>query len=242
MVVPLALFLLGIGLLGIGYLFWRNYQMTKTLKEELDNLKEVQEVLITKAALKGRDEERQRLARDWHDGLGNVLSTARLITDTLTTDNPAQLKVIQNLLEDSHTLSKSIIRNLQSTSLHSYEDLIDYLKTLQSRLALGAIDLQYDVSPSNRFTQLSPEDKWHFYNILQELISNIIKHAHATTISIIVVEKQKLILSVIDNGIGFDPTQSPIPKTIGERVYLLNGQLRIRKQQPQGTAISIEIG
>lgn len=239
MVVPLALFLLCIGILG--YLFWRNHQRTKTLKEELDNLKEVQEVLITKAALKGRDEERQRLARDWHDGLGNVLSTARLITDTLTTDNPAQLKVIQNLLEDSHQLSKSIIRDLQITPMHSYEDLIDYLKTLQSRLALGAIDLQYTISPSKRFNQLSPEEKWHFYNILQELISNIIKHAEASTIEITLEEQKKLILSVNDNGIGFTPTQTSIPKTIGERVYLLNGQLRIRKRQPQGTAVSVEI-
>ncbi len=234
MVVPLAIILLG-----ITYLFWHSRRQAQTLKKEIIDLKDVQEVLVTKAALKGRDEERQRIARDWHDGLGNILSTARLITDNLTTDNPAQLKEVQSLLEDSHQVSKNIIRNIPSDAIHSHEDLVAYLNILQSRLALGKINLTFSIVPSNRFTRLPKEDKWHFYNILQELVSNVIQHAQASTIQIHLKEKENLILTVLDNGKGFLATQKNIPKTIRERVQLLKGQLDIQPLKSQGTSVSI---
>ena len=234
MVVPLAIIVLG-----VTYLFWHSYRQAQTLKEELHELKDVQEVLVTKATLKGRDEERQRIARDWHDGIGNILSTARLITDNLTTDDPAQLKEVQSLLEDSHLVSKDIIRNTPSYIIHSHEDLVSYLKRLKSRLALGKIKLIFAITPSNRFTKLSQEDKWHFYNILQELVSNIIQHAKASTIKINLEEKEKLILTVGDNGCGFLVTQTKFPKTIKERVQLINGQLDIQQIKDQGTLVSI---
>ena len=234
MVVPLALIALG-----VLYLFWHSHRQTQTLKEELNELKDVQEVLVTKATLKGRDEERQRIARDWHDGLGNILSTARLITDNLTTDNPARLKEVQSLLENSHLVSKDIIRNTPSYCIHSLEDLDGYLNKLKSRLALGKIKLIYSIVPSTRFTKLLEEDKWHFYNILQELISNIIQHAKASTIKINLEENEKLILTVRDNGSSSLATQTNIPKTIKERVQLINGQLDIQQIKDQGTLVSI---
>ena len=234
MVVPLAVIALG-----VTYLFWHSYRRAQTLKEELNALKDVQEVLVTKATLKGRDEERQRIARDWHDGLGNILSTARLITDNLTADNPAQLKEVQTLLENSHTVSKNIIRNIPSYSIQSHEDLVDYLNTLKSRLALGKIKLIFSIVPSIRFTKLLQEDKWHFCNIIQELVSNVIQHAEASTIQIQLEEKEKLILTVKDNGNGFPTAQVNIPKTIKERVQLINGQLDIQQWKNQGTLVSI---
>ena len=234
MVVPLAIIVLG-----MTYLFWHSHRQTQTLKEELIALKDVQEVLVTKASLKGRDDERQRIARDWHDGLGNILSTARLITDNLTTDNPAQLKEVQSLLEDSHQVSKNIIRNIPTDAIHSHEDLVGYLNILKTRLALGKINLIFSIAPSNRFTKLLQEDKWHFYNILQELVSNVIQHAEASTIQIHLKEKEKLILTVRDNGKGFLATQMNVPKTIKERVQLINGQLDIQQLNIKGTLVSI---
>lgn len=234
MIVPLAL-----TVLGLTYFFWHSHRQTQSLKEELSSLKDVQEILVTKASLKGRDDERQRIARDWHDGLGNILSTARLITDNLIADNPAQLKEVQTLLEDSHLVSKNIIRNTPSYSIHSHEDLVGYLNTLESRLALGKIKLDFSIAPSNRFTKLLQEDKWHFYNILQELVSNVIQHAEASTIQIHLKEKEKLILTVRDNGRGFLTTTPNIPKTIKERVQLINGQLDIQQLNNQGTLVSI---
>ncbi len=234
MVVPLAIIVLG-----VTYLFWHSYRQTQTLKEELNALKDGQEVLVTKATLKGRDEERQRIARDWHDGLGNILSTARLIIDNLTTDNPAQLKEVQILLEDSHVVSKNIIRNIPSCTIQSHEDLVDYLNTLKSRLALGKIKLIFSVVPSTRFPKLLPEDKWHFINIIQELVSNVIQHAEASAIQIHLKEKEKLILTVKDNGSGFLATPTNIPKTIKERVQLINGQLDIQQLKDQGTLVSV---
>ena len=177
MIMPLV-----IALLGIGFILWYQQRKVKVLKEELTSLKEVQEVLITKASLKSRAEERQRLARDWHDNMGNVLSTARLLTDNLQTENKEQLKEVQSLLEDSYQLSKSIVKDLRTQQIATIPDLLAYLDLLKKRLALGQITLEYTVDISKNFTDLSPEKKWHFYNLLQELISNVIQHACASRI------------------------------------------------------------
>lgn len=238
MIVPFVL-----TLLGIGFILWHQQRKVKVLTEELTSLKEVQEVLITKASIKSREEERQRLARDWHDSMGNVLSTARLLTDTLQTDNKAHLKEVQLLLEDSHQLSKSIVKDLRTEQILTFQDLLSYLETLKSRLSLGQIALQYTVSPSNKFTQLSPEEKWHFYNLLQELVSNIIQHACASRIQIQFQEQQKgLQLMVVDNGKGSKLPQNILPKSIQERVILLNGDLSIDSIVPTGTKVVVNLG
>jgi len=235
--------LLVILLLGIGFILWHQQQKVNVLTEELTSLREVQEVLITKASLKSREEERQRLARDWHDSMGNVLSTARLLTDNLQTDNKAHLKEVQLLLEDSHQLSKSIVKDLRTDQILTLEDLASYLETLKSRLSLGQITLQYNVTPSKIFTKLSPEEKWHFYNLLQELVSNILKHACASRIQLQFQEHaQGLQLTVSDNGMGCKFPQNILPKSIQERVTLLNGHLSIQAVQPSGTKVIVRMG
>jgi len=238
MIVPLVL-----TLLGIGFILWHQQQKVKVLKEELTSLKEVQEVLITKASLKGREEERQRLARDWHDNMGNVLSTARFLTDTLQTENKAHLKEVQLLLEDSHQLSKSIVKDLRTDQILTFQDLISYLETLKNRLSLGRITLDYTVNPSKTFARLSLEEKWHFYNLLQELVSNILQHACASRIQLQFQENQQgLQLMVEDNGKGCTLPQNILPKSIQERVTLLNGDLFIHAMQPSGTKVVVCIG
>lgn len=234
--------LLVMTLLGIGFILWYQQRKVQVLKEELTSLKEVQEVLITKASLKSREEERQRLARDWHDSMGNVLSTARLLTDTLQTDNKAQLKEVQLLLEDSHQLSKSIVKDLRTQQILTISDLLAYLDTLQNRLSLGQITLEYTVNPSKIFKQLSPEKKWHFYNLLQELVSNIIQHACASHIQIELKEQQDLQLMVADNGKGCELPQHILPTSIQERVTLLNGNLAIEPIVPNGTKVVVSLG
>jgi len=237
MIMPLVIMLLG-----IGFILWYQQQKVRVLKEELTSLKEVQEVLITKASLKSREEERQRLARDWHDSMGNVLSTARLLTDNLQTNNKAHLKEVQLLLEDSHELSKSIVKDLRTQQILTIPDLLTYLETLKNRLSLGQITLEYTVNTSEKFMELSPEEKWHFYNLLQELLSNIIQHACASHIQLQLNKRQNgLQLVVADNGQGCQLPQDILPTSIKERVTLLNGHLSIQPIVPNGTKVIVNL-
>lgn len=231
--------LLTLSLTGVLFLLLHQYRQSTILKEELASLKEVQEVLVTKAALESREEERKRFARDWHDNMGNVLSTARLLTDTIQTDTPQSLLAVQDLLEEAHIIAKSVFANTQVTAIHSQQELEKYLLSIKQQLQLAGISLDYTLSEAANFNQLAEKEKWHFSNILQELITNIIKHAAATTIHVQLQNNDKGIsLLVSDNGKG---AANKVPKTVGERVALLNGQLSIMPNQPQGTAVSIVI-
>lgn len=237
MIVPLM-----ITLLGIGFILWYQQRTVKVLKEELTSLKEVQEVLITKASLRSREEERQRLARDWHDSMGNVLSTARLLTDNLQTTNKVQLKEVQSLLEDSHQLSKSIVKNLRTQQITSIPDLLAYLQTLKHRLSLGQIQLQYTINSPKEFSLLSPEEKWHLFNLLQELVSNILQHACASHIQVqLQDQEQGLQLIVEDNGKGCELPQDILPSAIQERALLLKGEVVIKSIVPSGTKVVVQL-
>ena len=233
--------LLAFVLLGITYLFWHHQQKAKALEEELIALKDIQEVLITKAALQSREEERLRIARDWHDGMGNVISTARLLTDNIQTEDRSRLKEVQSLLENAHATAKSIARNLRTFKLQTYQDLLHYLETQKTRLAHGNVDLQYTVNAEQAFNDLQQEDKWHLYNILQELITNSIQHATATTIQIhLHEEKGRLLLEVADDGQGFNNQQQTFPKAVQERVTLLKGRLQLESAESKGTKVLIQ--
>jgi len=221
-------------------LLWQQQKEAKTLKDQLLSLQQVQEVLITKAALKSREEERQRFARDWHDNMGNLLSTARLLTDTIQTTNPQSLLQVQQLLENAHQVARDVCFNSQNTLLHSQQDLVAYCQAVQSQLHLGGLTFAYDIQ-AIPYQHLNNLQKEHFSNILKELITNAIKHAEATAIQLVVQSiGDKIHLEIIDNGKGFGEGSSRFPKTITDRIELLKGTLQIKNNIPSGTIITIE--
>jgi len=232
-----VLFIVLISVLGL--LLWQQQQEAQLLKKKLLSLQQVQEVLITKAVLKSQEEERQRFARDWHDNMGNLLSTARLLTDTIQTNNPQPLLQVQQLLENAHQVAKDVCFNSQIISIHSQQDLTAYCKEVQSRLQLGGLAFNYTIAAIS-YERLSNPQKEHFSNILKELITNVIKHAEATAIQLTVQSiGDQIQLEVIDNGKGFGEVTTRFPRTIKDRIGLLNGTIKIKNNLPSGTIITV---
>jgi len=220
-------------------LVWQQKRKVKVLQEELFSMKEVQEVLITKATIQSREEERQQLARDWHDNMGNIVSTARLLLDSEETPSPPVLQA-QQLLEHAHTVARDIYSGVQQPTFATQEQLLVYCEELQHQLGLGGIQFDYSIQEVE-LSQLSRDQKWHFSNMLKELITNIIKHAQATRIQLdLATIAKKIHLQVRDNGKGFIQPKTTIPKTIQDRLHLLNGQLSIETNTPTGTIMRIE--
>jgi len=223
------------------FLLWNQQRAKKVLKEQLLSLQQTQEVLLTQAAISSREEERQRFARDWHDNMGNLLSTARLLTDVIETPNPQPLLAVQQLLENAHQVAKSICFDTQAITVYSNQDLSNLFKDLQYQLQLGGIHLSYTLEEVS-YAYWSQEDKWHLCNVIKELMTNIIKHAEATQVTFhLTTNSTYTQLLVTDNGKGCETTPSFLPKTIMERIRLLNGTVQIEKNKPTGIITRIQI-
>ena len=222
-------------------LLWYQQRAKKVLKDQLLSLQETQEVLLTKMSISSREEERKRFARDWHDNMGNLLSTARLLTDVIETPNPQPLLAVQQLLENAHQVAKDICFDTQAIRLDSNQDLSTFFKELQYQLQLGGIQLSYTLQET-AYEEWNQADKWHFCSILKELMTNIIKHAEATQVTIHLKTLNNYTeLIVTDNGKGMELEPSFLPKTIMERIRLLNGTVQIAKNQPTGIITSLQI-
>ena len=95
--------------------------------------------------------------------------------------------------------------------------------------------------------KLNPKQSVTLLRIFQEALSNVLKHAKATSVIIILkVENGKLMLEIVDNGHGFDKTKQSRSDSYGmigmsERVLLLEGQLQINSEINKGTSVRVEM-
>lgn len=238
------IFLLLTGCITLAYLLYRHRKKVQILKETLADLKEVQEIKEIKASLEGRDQERIRIAKDWHDGIGNSLSALRLIIDTIQPKNQAAHTETLSLLEHTQREFRQIIDN---ELMHDFADESAIVKTFsqwQQRLQLGNINLNYKVYDLLLYNTCSLEIKAHLYRIAQELLTNTIKHAQAKEVEIVLKEKEKyLLLSVTDDGIGWNLENQAKNglRSVKERLSLLKGTIQIDSIINSGTKIEVSI-
>ncbi len=201
----------------------------------------------TQAVLEAEERERIRIARDLHDGIGQTLAAARMTLSNYLSQKKIVVDEIQNsldLLEDSIREVREISHNMMPGSLTKF-GLSSALKQFVNKtnaLCTFHIDLQI-VAIKER---LDEKVEMMLYRIVQEIISNIIRHAEATKVSIeLVKHDNEVILMVEDNGKGFDSenlkNQGIGLKNIATRVEYLNGFVNFDSTIGHGTSVVIEI-
>lgn len=197
--------------------------------------------------------ERQKLARDLHDSVSQALygislgaRTASTLLDRHPEDSQALIEPLQYLvsLSDAALVEmRALIFELRPEMLQK-EGLLGVLikqaASLRTRHGLKVMT-EFQQEP-----ELSIEAKEEIYRVAQEAINNIIKHAHASNVSILMhFEDKMLVLEVHDDGQGFDLEQD-YPGHLGlhsmhERVEKLNGTLEIVSSPGEGTIIRASI-
>ncbi|GAA4438335.1 hypothetical protein GCM10023091_18830 [Ravibacter arvi] len=242
-----------LGLLTLLLLLYRNYQAKQKIqRHRIAELEAEKKLTITEALLKGEEQERSRLAKDLHDGLGGMLSGVKL--------SLSRLKNAQTLLPgDQHTVGRSLdmldssihemrrlARNLMPESLVRFglnAALCDFCTDLNRS---GAITVSYQSFGMENAT-INQKIGISVYRIVQELFNNILKHAHADA-AIVQISLHDALLSITveDDGVGFVPAESsPDPgmglKNIRSRVEFLGGKIDLRSSQGNGTSVLIEI-
>lgn len=237
-----------LAIIAIFYLLYTRYKFKQKslLNQELLN----QQLLRSKAVIEAEENERMRIARELHDGVGQYLSAVKLnlsnLQSTLHLTNEQEKKLMNNALtviDDSVKEVRTVSHTMMPGAL-SEKGLERAIRDFMERIISEKLSIAFDVHLLN--TKLDNTTEIIVYRVIQEVINNIIKHAQASEVNIQLIQhEEELVLMVEDNGIGFDANNSIKQgiglKNIRSRVEFLNGTVDIDSQPKKGTTISIEI-
>jgi two-component system sensor histidine kinase DegS len=220
--------------------------------EEKEKILKDLELSTINAMIEGQEKERQRLALDLHDSAGATLSAAKLQFDFLIKNqNDAKyseelIKKMSTLLEDAYVEVRSMA-HLKNSGVIAKNGLLPAVKKLASN-ASGANGLIVEVQSFGLENRLENSLEISIFRIIQELVTNIIKHANATTGTVHLTNHNYILnIMVEDNGIGFNPKQITKIKagmgisSIDKRVEHLDGTLTIESENNKGTTVIIDI-
>lgn len=216
-------------------------------KKEIDRLNEEKKALAAKSLVEGQEEERKRVATELHDGIGVLLSSVKLqftnIGDKLP-ENKEMFEQATNLLEKASGDVRRISHNLMPGNLTRF-GLFDALEDLFESINSESLEAEITVDAGEE--RLPENHEIMIYRMVQEMINNTLKHARASSISLLVNhKKEQLILHFADNGVGFKHEDVPDTgslglKSIKSRVDFLEGDLEIKTKPGQGAAFLIRI-
>lgn len=227
------------------------YRKNKRISaQQLTAIQQQQELKLSQAMLTGQEEERNRVARDLHDGLGSMLAGVKISLSGIASgrekDHDQQLRDTIHQLDNSVSELRRIAHNIMPPTLLRY-GLEASLRELCESLVSGqlAIDLQCLGIQQN----LPVKEQLFIYRIVQELLSNAVKHADASNIMLQCSQDKNIFLITIeDDGKGFDAAQTGSNTGIGivnirNRVAYLNGTIELLKREAphSGSIINIEL-
>jgi two-component system NarL family sensor kinase len=240
-------------LLVIFLLFYRNFrQKQKLQKQRINELETEKQLMATEAVLKGEEQERTRLAKDLHDGLGGMMSGIKYSLQTMkknlimTPENQHAFERSMDMLDSSIQEMRRVAHNMMPEALLKF-GLDTALKDLCDDInQTGALHVNYQ-SIGMEKSVIDQTTSITIYRIVQELINNTMKHAAATN-SIVQLSRtdDKLTITVEDDGKGFDTGCLDMAKGIGwtniiNRVEFLKGKLDINSRIGKGTSVLIEL-
>ncbi|OQP57182.1 histidine kinase [Niastella vici] len=214
-------------------------------RNELEKIEKEKQLSNYSALMEGQEQERRRLARDLHDGLGCSLAAIKLGLSRIPAESAAQelsLQQVTGQLDAAVSELRWISRNMMPESLLTL-GLSDALKDLCSSVMSPQLRLVYNAYNIDPALPLSTQTM--IYRMIQEIISNAVKHANASVLLLqCSQEEDSFFITVEDNGKGFDASRHHSQgiglKNIRNRVDYFNGNLTI-ESSPEGTIINIEL-
>ncbi|WP_215231506.1 ATP-binding protein [Dyadobacter linearis] len=245
-----CLFLMAVTVLVL--LFYRNnkrlWTQEKQLHElEMQKIKQDYRISMLSAMLEGQEQERTRLARDLHDGLGGLLSSIKIELSQAPVGQDEKLKTslgrTLSHLDDAVNELRRIARSLMPEILMNY-GLAEATKEFCKNLNETGINLVCQVF--NYKDSMPKEKQIVLYRIIQELVNNALKHAAASQILVIIQQSgERLFVTVEDDGKGFDPEKINGKAGAGlsnvkARADFLNAKFEMQSKPGNGTSVTVE--
>jgi signal transduction histidine kinase len=193
--------------------------------------------------------ERKRLARELHDETGQALTSILLGLKPLeqsarTDEDRAAVASVRELVVSTLRDVRRLAVELRPSALDDFG-----LGTAVERLAGNFREqthLAVDLQTRLREDRLPAETETALYRIVQEALANVVKHADASRVSIVITQNERSVAAVVeDDGRGFDPDANPddVLGLVGmrERIGLVGGRLRIESAEGKGTTVAAEV-
>lgn len=213
---------------------------------ELISIQQQRELQLLQALMQGEEKERNRIAKDLHDGVAGMLAAVKMhfssvpaADDLLQTEGYRQgMKLLneatQEIRKTSHNLMPEVLlQHGLDEALRRYCNNVNNSKALQ---------IQYDSwGEIDRFTD---SFELSVYRIVQELINNIMKHSKATQATVQLTQQDNLLsISIEDNGIGFSNANTAEGmglRSLQSRIQAMNGKIEMQASAQSGVSAYLE--
>lgn len=237
----------------LSLLSYRYYRNKRRLQQQrINELETEKQLAATEAVLKGEDQERTRLAKDLHDGLGGMLSGIKYSLHTMkgnlimTPENAQALERSIDMLDSSISEMRRVAHNMMPEALVKFgldTALRDFCNDINQS---GALNVTYQSIGMNN-VDIEQTKSVTVYRIVQELLNNTIKHASATNALVqLAYDSGQLAVTVEDDGKGFEPAILKQSKGIGwsniqNRIEFLKGKWDVDSKTGKGTSVHVII-
>lgn len=215
----------------------------KSLQRITDERAEAQDQLIQERIV----EERQRLARELHDSVSQQLFAASMLLSAMTESEQDErekkpLVQVERVVQQAQLEMRALLLHLRPAALNN--------KSLAQGLEELLVELKEKVTFDIRFrleeVSLSKGAEDHLFRIAQETLSNTLRHAQATEVDVLFVERDGLVIfRVQDNGVGFEENAgkggSYGLQNVKERAIEIGGTCKIVSVPSQGTIVEVKL-
>ncbi len=218
---------------------------TEIHKREVIRLEQEKELNRIVGLVEGQDQERNRVAKEIHDGVGGALVGLKLELSQYNSELKSDvlngiIKKIQKTFNELRLISHNLSLNtLKDNSL--YELLINLKKEYEKS---GELQVELQVFPANSIDKINETIKHQIYRVIQELLNNVSKHANTKTVFLNLTRHDDFLNIIIeDNGCGFDKvkTNGIGLRNIAERLSSIEAVFNIESMIGKGTTITIDI-
>jgi len=232
---------------GSDYLNIYGLDITERQKaKEAEQLKKLTESLIN-----FQEEERKRVAREMHDQIGQLLAAVKIHLKMISRDHPGLDESVLKGLNNADGLLDRAQEDARRIAARLRPDILDDFglsAAIENEISILAelSDIEITFKQKKFPERIDPRKEVALYRVAQEALTNIIRHAGATSVTVnLSLVGGKAILSVLDDGIGFDPNGTKALRLgilgMKERLEALGGVLRIEAKPGGGTILEAKL-
>ena len=228
------------------FIFYNNYKL-----KEQNRLEQIHSNLQTKiinATIDAKEKERKSIAEILHDSVSALLSSANLHLQAsktqLNSHVPVEITKAQEIVNEASVKIRDLSHELMSSVLLKF-GLAFAVHDICEKYSNSEIQF---ISDDNGIKRYNQEFEIKIYNIIEELINNILKHSGAKNASINLIERNgdKLMIQIIDDGKGFDVKTAKRKDGLGlshieARIKIMQGVFNINSKKGEGTSIFISV-
>ena len=231
----------------IGFIFYKNYKLTE--QNKLEQIHSNLQTRIINATIDAKEKERKTIAEILHDSVSALLSSANLHLQAsksqLKTNIPIEISKAQEIVNEASVKIRDLSHELISSVLLKF-GLAFAIHDLCEKYSNSEIQF---ISDDNGIKRYNQEFEIKIYNIVEELVNNILKHSKAKNASINLLERgggEKLLIQIIDDGKGFNQKTAKNKDGLGlshieARIKIMQGVFNINSKKGEGTSIFISV-